>query len=76
MTTNPPPLVKLSALRRTLGVSDETVRRWRAQGKLPPADVDLGGSSVWWHQGTLAAAGINLQPPEPAAASQTTPASS
>jgi len=76
MTTTPPIMVKLSALRRTLGVSDETVRRWRAQGKLPPADVDLGGPSVWWHQGTLAAAGINLLPPEPATASHPTPASS
>ena len=76
MSQNPPPLVKLSALRRALGVSDETVRRWRAQGKLPPADVDLGGPSVWWHPGTLARAGVNLQPPEPAAASQPTPASS
>ena len=71
-----PPMVKLSALRRTLGVSDETVRRWRAQGKLPPADVDLGGPSVWWHPGTLARAGVNLQPPDPAAANPQTPASS
>ncbi len=54
-------LVKLGTLRRSLGVSGETVRRWRAQGKLPPADVDLGGPSVWWHPATLAAAGVKLQ---------------
>ena len=58
------PLVKLGTLRRSLGVSGETVRRWRAQGKLPPPDVDLGGPSVWWHSATLAAAGVNLRPAE------------
>jgi hypothetical protein len=63
-SARPGALVKLGTLRRSLGVSGETVRRWRAAGKLPPPDVDLGGPSVWWHLATLAAAGVRLQPTE------------
>jgi hypothetical protein len=63
-SARPGALVKLGTLRRSLGVSGETVRRWRAAGKLPPPDVDLGGPSVWWHLATLAAAGVRLQPSE------------
>lgn len=59
-----PALIKLGTLRQALGVSGETMRRYRAQGKLPPADVDLAGPSVWWHLATLAAAGVRLQPAE------------
>ena len=73
----PTPMVKMATLRRVLGVSDETIRRWRAASKLPPADVDLGGPSVWWHETTLERAGIRLRASlEQAPASQPTPASS
>jgi len=70
-------MVKMSRLRTVLAVSDETIRRWRKARKLPPADVDLGGPSVWWHESTLERAGIRLSAtPDPEAASQTTPATS
>jgi len=71
------PMVKMSRLRTALGVSDETIRRWRQARKLPPADVDLGGPSVWWHEATLERAGIRLSAsPDPAAANPPTPAAS
>lgn len=77
MTTNPPPiLIRRGDLLRALGISSETLRRWLANGKCPRPDVDVGGGRQWWHPQTLASAGINLQPADPAAASQPTPAAS
>jgi len=53
------------------GVSDETLRRWMKQGKLPKPDVDLSLRTRGWRLSTLRRAGIKL-----AAANLPTPASS
>ena len=50
----------LCQLREEMGVTGETVRRWRKDGKLPKPDVQLTRRSVGWRLSTLRAAGINL----------------
>lgn len=56
------PLVKRAALLAALGIRSETLRRWLAQKRIPPPDVDVGTGQQWWHRETLARAGIRLQP--------------
>ncbi|UST54935.1 hypothetical protein NF681_07025 [Comamonadaceae bacterium OTU4NAUVB1] len=48
------------------GVSDETVRRWIRQGKLPKPDVDFSLRTRGWKLSTLQKAGINLVIRKPA----------
>lgn len=47
-------------LQRTLGVCDETMRRWIKAQKLPKPDVHLSQRTMGWRKSTLRAAGINL----------------
>lgn len=49
-----------SELRRALGVSEDTIRRWLKADKLPRPDVHLSQRSLGWKVSTLQAAGINL----------------
>lgn len=44
-------------------VSDETVRRWIKQGKLPKPDVDFSLRTRGWRLSTLHQAGIMLVAP-------------
>lgn len=46
------------------GVSDETVRRWIKQGKLPKPDVDFSARTRGWKLSTLRRAGIELIVPD------------
>lgn len=59
-TKEPDRVLWLSELRTEMGVTGETVRRWRKDGKLPTPDVQLTRRSVGWRLSTLRAAGINL----------------
>lgn len=45
-------------------VSDETVRRWIKQGKLPKPDVDFSARTRGWKLSTLRRAGIGLVAPD------------
>lgn len=47
-------------LRRQLGVSQETIRRWLKEGTLPKPDVALSRRTLGWRLSTLRQAGINL----------------
>lgn len=53
-------MVKMFDLRNALGISGETMRRWRRDGKLPPPDVEVSRYGVWWKVETLERAGIKL----------------
>ena len=54
-------LVTPAALADKLGISTETVRRWRKSGTLPAPDIQPRGSrKVWWRRSTLSAAGIAI----------------
>jgi hypothetical protein len=77
MDTNEKPMIKIGRLRAILDKSDETIRRWRKKNVLPPADIDLGGSRVWWHESTLIKAGFKITAtPDQAEANRPMPASS
>jgi len=72
MSTEPDAMVWRRDLRAYFGdVSDETVRRWIKQGKLPKPDVDFSARTRGWKLSTLRRAGIKL-----AAASLQRPAAS
>jgi hypothetical protein len=47
------------------GVTDETVRRWIKQGKLPKPDIDLSLRTRGWRLSTLRRAGIKLAAASP-----------
>ena len=47
-------------LREKLGVSEETMRRWLKDEKLPKPDVHLSQRSMGWKLSTLRAGGVNL----------------
>ncbi len=40
--------------------SDETIRRWINEKRLPPPDVNLSRQSKGWKTSTLRAKGINV----------------
>lgn len=42
------------------GVSDETIRRWIKQGKLPKPDIDFSMRTRGWKLSTLRKAGIQI----------------
>lgn len=61
MSTEPDTMVWRRDLRAYFGdVSDETVRRWIKQGKLPKPDVDFSARTRGWKLSTLRRAGIKL----------------
>ena len=45
-------MVELGDIAEHLRVHLGTIKRWRSQGKLPPADFEFGGV-VRWHQQTI-----------------------
>lgn len=61
-----------SELPGLFSVSDETIRRWIKDKRLPEPDVDLSTRTRGWSHATLHAHGIKL----PASASQPTPQAS
>lgn len=64
MGAEPDIMVWRRDLRAYFGdVSDETVRRWIKQGKLPKPDVDFSLRTRGWRLSTLHQAGIMLVTP-------------
>lgn len=53
-------LINRVQIRRFLGVTSETIRRWMISGKLPKPDVDLSRRTKAWKLSTLEAAGIRM----------------
>jgi len=62
--TTPDTMIWRRDLRAYFGdVSDETVRRWIKQGKLPKPDVDFSMRTRGWKLSTLHRAGIMVMAP-------------
>lgn len=47
-------------LRKSLGVSRQTIRNWEQSNRLPKPDIALTQKSIGWYPSTLRAAGINV----------------
>lgn len=47
-------------LQVMLGVTSETIRRWRKEGKIPAPDVAISRRTVGWRLSTLNSYGIGL----------------
>lgn len=61
MTTEQPDrLIYRRELKSTIGVSNETIRRWMRDHKLPAPDVLISQKTLGWKKSTLRAAGIDL----------------
>jgi excisionase family DNA binding protein len=52
---NPPPLFSAKTMAEFLAVPEDTVQKWRAQGRLPQPDVRVGSKLIRWKYETIMA---------------------